>query len=77
MSNTIQDFLEKNGFKKWFEGEWKKGKCMVYTYNDHYRVNYFDEDVNDWVDWFSKDLVAYTLIGFLSYQGLIERGYEK
>ena len=74
---TVQDFLLKNGFKKWvFEGEYKKGKCLVYTYNDHYKVDYYEEELKEWVEWYSNDLVAFTLIGFLSYNDLIGRGYE-
>lgn len=73
----IRDFLIKNGFTLNYDGKLFKEKCIITIEEDYYEVSHYDEDFLEWMDWFSSDLSIYSLVGYLSWNDFIERGYIK
>lgn len=73
----IGNILERNGFVKITENQYSGEKCYVTIHKDYYQVIHYEEAFLEHMDWFSTDLTIYTLMGYLSWNGFIERGYEK
>ena len=73
----IEEVLERNGFSLRPEGHYANDRCTVSIEEDHYKVSHYDPHFLEYFDWFSNDLVIYTLMGYLSWNDFIKRGYEK
>jgi hypothetical protein len=73
----VRSVLVRNGFREEFDGRLTNDDCIVKIEEDHYKVSFFHEDFLEWVEWFSKDLTIYSLMGFLSWYDFIERGYSR
>jgi hypothetical protein len=68
----VGEFLSKNGFVKKDEF-FLSGKCSIQVCNEYYAVKY--KEGEEHFEWFSNDLLMYTLIGFLTYNGLMDKNY--
>jgi predicted oxidoreductase (fatty acid repression mutant protein) len=76
VTQFVKDVLVRNGFRE-KAGGFERDKCLVSFFEDHYRVRHYDEDFLEWMDWFSPDLKLTGLMGYLSWNDFIERGYSK
>jgi hypothetical protein len=77
VSEIVGEFLVKNGFFLNFDGRLIKNKCIVSIEKDYYKITYYDENCKEWLESFSPDLSIHYLAGYLSWNGIIERGYNK
>ena len=66
----VKEFLMKNGFAC-YQTYFLSEKCSVTVEMDHYVVK------TDEGEWFSNDLLIYTLIGYLTYNGLMDKNYNQ
>ena len=68
----LKTFLLKNGFKQVSHSvrEFKNDKCSIYIEGDDYISIEYDEDT-----YYVDSLNLYHLIGFLTYQGLMDKNY--
>jgi hypothetical protein len=71
----IGDFLTKNGFKKSGERGFVNPYCLVLVEPDCYLVE--SEWNGQMGHWFSTDLLIYSLIGYLTYNDLMQKNYNK
>ena len=80
MNSQIQlvvETLGRNKFTKLPDGSYYNNLCKVTIHKDHYQVTHYEEAFLEHMDWFSPDLMIYTLMGYLSWNDFIRRGYEK
>ncbi len=77
MEDRIKGILERNGFKANRYGQYANGDVIITIEEDHYIVSNYSEEFGEWLDWFSPDLTVYSLMGFLSWNNYIERGYKR
>ncbi len=50
------------------------GKCSVIIHDDYYEIQ--SEDEFGHIQYFTKDLIIYHLIGYLTYYGLMDKDYK-
>jgi hypothetical protein len=72
----LGDILVRNGFEE-RAGGYQNDKCLITIFEDHYRVRHYEEAFLEWLDWFSDSLNIPALMGYLSWNDFIERGYKK
>jgi len=74
----VKDVLVKNGFTQEYTNIFQKEtKVRITIDKNYYIVTHYDEGFLEWMDWFSPDLTIYPLLGYLSFNDFIERGYKK
>lgn len=66
----VWEFLSKNGFVRKDEF-FLSDKCSIQVCNEYYIVKCPEGE------WFSNDLNIYCLIGYLTYNDLMDKNYEK
>lgn len=80
----IMDFLVKNGFKVTSENTLRNEKCLIVILKNseseheddyYYEIYYNDEDYDD-VSTVSDSLNICWLIGFLTYNNLMDKNYK-
>lgn len=70
MSYEIAEFLTKNGFDKITDNLFRNDKCDVSATKDGYEVWF-----NDWT-WYMHDPNIYQLVGFLTWNDLMDKNYK-
>ena len=70
----IIEFLKLNGFKKTGVDRYSLSDCNLYLHPDNYEVCHFINEEE--FSWYSSDLTIYTLIGYLTYYGLMDRNFK-
>ena len=73
----IGDFLTKNGFTQSGERGFTNPYCLVLVEPDHYVVEFESEFAGHMGRWFSSDLLIYSLIGYLTWNDLMQKNYNK
>jgi hypothetical protein len=66
----VKEFLMKNGFVC-YKAYFLSDSCSITMERDHYVVK------TDEGEWFSNDLLIYSLIGYLTYNGLMDKNYNQ
>lgn len=71
--------LERNGFEvdPLDDTRYFNEKCYIDIERNFYKVTHSDDDFLEGLSWFSNDLNIYSLMGYLSWNDFIERGYNK
>jgi hypothetical protein len=67
----VIDFLKLNGFVRLEEDSYGNDFCSVILEDDHYAI--CDNEGNVW---YSHDHTIYTLIGYLTYYGYMDKNYK-
>lgn len=73
----VIDVLIRNGFIEITENQFSGEHCYICIEDEYYKVSHYDKNFLEHMDWFSKDLDIYSLMGYLSWNDFIERGYSK
>jgi len=71
MKNPVIIFLLLNGFKQVTATKFENRKCLVWVRDGYYLVVHSDQS-----EWSSEDTNIYTLIGYLTYYGLMTKRYK-
>ena len=66
----VKEFLMKNDFAC-YNTYFLSDSCSITVERDHYVVK------TDGGEWFSNDLLIYSLIGYLTYNGLMDKNYNQ
>ena len=67
----VIEFLELNGFVTGIASNcFRNSKCQINKKKSNYDV------MHDGDTWHSNDLTIYTLIGYLTYYGLMDRNFK-
>ena len=82
MENPVEQFLINNKFKKveittiddGVKSCFENKKCTVIFRLGYYEVVTFE--IGDYFTWYSADLNIYSLIGYLTYYGLMSKNYK-
>ncbi len=72
----IREILVKNGFEQNFDGRLFNNNCHIKIEKDWYKISHFDEAFLEWMDYYTPDLSVYSLMGYLSFNDFISRGYD-
>ena len=67
---TVKSFLEKNGFEIIDNDKLSNNACVVYFLDEHYCISH------NGFDYYTPDLTIYTLIGYLTYNNLLNKNYK-
>lgn len=79
MYTSITDFLEENNFNKIDDYNCSNEKCKIIIVTDGEIPFYIvrDNDKENGDDWYSDNLNIYTLIGYLTYYGYMNKNYNQ
>lgn len=76
MPKEIAEFLCSNGFKRTF-GSFTKGQCIIEAKEDRIEIEFYDETYKDTFNFYVKGHNIYELIGFLTYNDLMDKNYKQ